>query len=81
MSVKPTSASSVSIRPGAAKANIPGAPGSGSGAPARRRTSSPAIETHGLSCGGPQAASATRPSGRSTRRVSRSAAPGSAMSM
>ena len=47
-----------------------------------RATSSPiGIDAHGFSLGGPHAASATRAPGLRTRRVSRSAASPSAISM
>ena len=69
------------MRPGGANANIEGASGSGGGAWPRRTSWPAAADTHGLRSGASHAASASRPPGRSTRRLSRSAAAGSAISM
>ena len=69
------------MTPGSAQANGPGPPGDrrlDEAALGEHPADSPA---HWLSSGAVQAARATRPSGRSTRRVSRSAASGSTMSM
>ena len=58
-----------------------GAPGSGGGMWPSSTSSPKPIVAHGLRSGAPQTASARRPPGRSTRRVSASAAAGSAISM
>jgi hypothetical protein len=66
---------------GSRHANCPGAEGSGGSAAPMRTSSWLDTEDHALSSGPDHAASATVPPGLSTRRVSRSAAPGSAISM
>ena len=60
-------------RPASSSANGPGMPGGGTGAPICALTASITTPSHGLRSRGPQTASATRPPGRSTRRISRAA--------
>ena len=78
---KPASSSASEIVAGSRQANWPGASGAGGSAAPIRTSSWLGTEDHALSSGPVHAASATVPPGLSTRRVSRSAAPGSASSM
>jgi len=79
--IKPGLLQQLLSRPGAASANMPGAPGGG-GCECPSATSAPSgIVTHGFSSRTSHTASARRPPDLSTRRHSRSAAAGSTVSI
>ncbi len=80
-SANPASSSNASTRPASSSENGPGTPGGGTGAPSTSVTESKTTPSHGLRSRGPQTVNATRPPGRSTRRISRAARAGSPTSM
>ncbi len=80
-STKPPASSCSATVPSAAQANWPGCSGSGASDRPREMSSEAGIALHWFSSGPVQAASARRPPGLRIRRVSRSAASPSAISM
>ena len=76
-SARPAPSSRRRSSSGIAERERPGMPGGGTGAPMCALTASMTSPSHGLRSRGPQTASATRPPGRSTRRISPTARAGS----